>query len=83
MYSYKYLGIILDHDLNYEMFLKQLKNISYRTYKLVKILGYLSSHALLKIYKAHILPIIDQGDIFYIKSNKQLLLKMQRMQNKC
>ena len=33
VYSYKYLGIMLDPDINYDMFLKQqLKNISYRTY---------------------------------------------------
>ena len=43
----------------------------------------LSSRALLKIYNAYILPIIDQGDILYIKSNKQLLMKLQRLQNKC
>ena len=84
VHSYKYLGIMLDPDLNYEMFLKQqLKNISYRAYTLVKIAGYLSSRALLKIYNAYILPIIDQGDFLYIKSNKQLLMKLQRLQNKC
>ena len=36
--NYKYLGITLDPDLNYETFLKQqLKNVSYRSYILTRI----------------------------------------------
>ena len=52
--NYKYLGITLDPDLNYETFIKQqIKNVSYKSYILTRISGYLSTKALLKVYKAY------------------------------
>ena len=81
--SYKYLGVILDPLVSYELFVKnQLQTVSYRTYQLSRLSYYLPVDALVRLYKSYILPIIDYGDVLYANTSVVLLNKLQRAQNR-
>ena len=41
------------------------------------------SKALIRVYKTHVLPVIDYCDILYTNSNATALEELQRLQNKC
>ena len=41
------------------------------------------SKALSRVYKTHVLPVIDYCDILYTNSNIAALEELQRLQNKC
>ena len=82
--SYKYLGITLDHMLNYDNYMRLIiKNVSYRAYKLNWFCKCLSTDAMLVLYKSFTLPILDYGDILYMNCSMALRQKIQRLQNKC
>ena len=68
--AHKHLGMSLDSKLNFEL------HLSDKITKTSKIIGmlrrvhkYLSRESLLKIYKAHIRPHLDYGDIIYDRPN--------------
>ena len=64
--SYKYLGVILDTNLNFKLHVETLlKTLRYKLYIFSKIRKYLTVQASLCIFKATMLPYIDYGDIFY------------------
>ena len=80
---YKYLGVILDRNLNFRLHIESiLKILKYKIYVLAKLRPYLTVYASLSIYKTTILPYIDYGDIFYHAANKNLLQKLQDRQEK-
>lgn len=80
---YKYLGVRLDHRLDFKTHTKGiLKNISHKIYLLGKIKRYLTTKAAEMVYKATILPLMDVGDVFYSSTTKSLLNKLQCMQNR-
>ena len=80
---YKYLGITLDMNLNYNKHLQNcLKIASHKIYLLSKVRNYITSDAALKIYKTMILPLIEYGDILYDNSNAKLLKKFQTLQSR-
>ena len=82
--SYKYLGITLDHMLNYDNYMRLIiKNVSYRAYQLNWFRKCLSTDAMLVLYKSFTLPILDYGDILYMNCSMALRQKIQRLQNKC
>ena len=58
--SFKYLGITLDPQLNYDLYLSTiLQKVTYKSYLLRKIRRYIDVQASLHIYKAMILPYIE------------------------
>ena len=76
--SYKYLGITLDHMLNYDNYMRLIiKNVSYRAYKLNWFRKCLSTDAMLVLYKSFTLPILDYGDILYMNCSMTLRQKIQ------
>ena len=83
MISYKYLGITLDMNLNFNKHIENcLKLISHKAYLLGKIRKYINVHTAITIYKTMILPIIEYGDILYEGSNQKLLHDLQVSQNR-
>ena len=80
---YKYLGVILDRNLNFRLHIESiLKILKYKIYVLAKLRPYLTVYASLSIYKTTILPYIDYGDIFYHAANQKLLKRLQDRQEK-
>ena len=81
--SYKYLGVILDTNLNFKLHVETLlKTLRYKLYVFSKIRRFLTVQASLCIYKATILPYIDYGDIFYQACSQIYLRKVQDKQTK-
>ena len=81
--SYKYLGVTLDKNLKFQKHVKSIiKTLSYQIYLLSKIRPFLTEKAAVLIYKSMVLPYIDYGDTVYFSCTKDLLNKLQRMQNR-
>ena len=81
--NHKYLGIILDCNLNYKVHIDTLlKTLRYKLYILSKLRCHLTVQASIAIYKTSILPYIDYGDIFYQAGPKGHLKKVQDKQTK-
>ena len=82
--SYKYLGIILDQELNFSLHVKSLiKDIKFKALMLYYLSKMLSHKLLLRVYVSYVLPLIDYADILYGAANADLLKLLQRKQNKC
>ena len=80
---YKYLGVTLDRNLNYNLHIDNLlKTLKYKLFTLAKLRPYLSTEASLNVYKTTILPYIDYGDIFYQAASNKNLSKIQDRQTK-
>ena len=81
--SYKYLGINLDMNLNYNNHLETcIKLISHKAYQLSKIRQYMNEYTATLINKTMILPIIEYGDVIYEGANQKLLNDLQTAQNR-
>ena len=80
--SYKYLGLTLDMNLNYNKHLENcLRLISHKAYLLSKIRMYIDMNTAITIYKTMILPVIEYGDVIYDGTNQKLLGNLQTSQN--
>ena len=78
--TYKYLGIFMDQNLNFNYHLKNVINsISHKLYVFSKIRRYLSEKSAFIVYKSMVLPYFDYGDVVFMFSNKNLLNKMDRL----
>ena len=81
--SYKYLGLTLDMNLNYNKHLENcLRLISHKAYLLSKIRMYIDTRTAITIYKTLILPVIEYGDVIYDGANQKLLDALQTSQNR-
>ena len=81
--SFKYLGIILDGELKYDLYIVEMKRkIGYRIIQLARIRNYMNTKQALEIYKSKILPYFDYGDILYEGTAQQLTKKLQNLQNR-
>ena len=61
----KYLGIQIDHKLNMNLFMKQVKQqVLHKIYMLGKIRKYLIVFAAVTIFKTMLLPFFEYGSIF-------------------
>ena len=79
---FRYLGMTLDENLNFIQHINNMKkNVCHKIYLLRRFSKYMTDAVRLLIYKSHILPIIEYGDIIYMKSHKKHLDKLQRLQN--
>ena len=84
VFSYKYLGITLDVNLNYNKHLENvIRTISYKSLLLAKVRKYITTEVAIRIYKTMILPVLEYGDILYDGTNKKLTEKLQTLQNRC
>ena len=82
--SYKYLGVTLDHELNFNQHVKELKkSLSYKSYLLGILKHYVPTPIMLKIYKTYALPLFDYADVLYTAANVDILASLQRVQNRC
>ena len=82
--SYKYLGVILDEELNFVIHTRNLiKNVRYKSLLLYRIRPFMTKEALLRIYKSHVTPVIDYCDVIYASTSSGILDELQRLQNKC
>ena len=67
---YKYLGVVLDKQLNFSLHLSQVhKLVAHKIYLLNKIRNMVTTQGTLSIYKSKILPYFDYGDILYHNSD--------------
>ena len=68
---YKYLGVTLDCNLNYQKYAKDFFHISaHKIYMLSKIRQYLTRDAVLQIFKTKVIPYFDYGDVLYRGTHK-------------
>ena len=82
--SYKYLGTILDKSLTFNKHIQQcINSVSHKLFPLSKIISYISESMAKTIYKTLIVPYLDYGDVLFINASRELLIKLQRLQNKC
>ena len=82
--SYKYLGVILDAGLSFKLQIQATMNkILLKMYILSKVRTYLSEKSAILIYKSMLLPYFDYGDIIYMFSSKNDLVKLERLQERC
>ena len=82
--SYKYLGVTLDYELNFNLHVKELKkNLAFRSYLLANLKHYVPTNIMLKIYKVYTLPLFDYADVLYHGANGDILDRLQRIQNRC
>lgn len=82
--SYKYLGVTLDSELNFNQHVKELrKRLAYRAYILAILKQFVPSPIMLRIYKTYTIPLFDYADIVYQGANKDLLDLLQGVQNRC
>ena len=80
---YKYLGVILDQNLNYQKHLKETFRLaSHKVDLLSRIRKFITNDAALLIYKTKILPYLDYGDVLYLGSCNKALSKLQSIQNR-
>ena len=81
--SFKYLGVILDPVLNFNMQAESAyKKIVYRVHQMAVLRDSMGNDTMLNMYKTMVLPHADYGDIFYGVARKAILEKMQIVENK-
>lgn len=81
--NYKYLGMHIDDDLSFTTHVKAvIKNVGHKIHLLCKIRSKLTKKAALDVYKVMILPLFDQGDVFYHGISQTSLKKLQVLQNR-
>ena len=82
--SYKYLGVILDSTLSYNMHISSLiRTVLHKVTLLSKVKRYLNDCTALLIYKSMILPYLDYADVIFDRAYSKDLGKLQRLQNRC
>ena len=80
---YKYLGVTLDNNLNFQSHVNQVHKLAaHKIFILSKIRPYITVNAAIRVYKTKILPYFDQGDLFYMGSHLKSTDKLQKLQNR-
>ena len=78
--SYKYLGFILDDQLNLNKHVSEMVNIvSHKLYLLSRIRRYLTKNACITVFKTMVLSIMEYGDIIYAGTSKRNLDKIDKL----
>ena len=79
--NFKYLGVTLDNRLTFRLHARNVfKLASHKVYVLLKIRPYVTEKVALHIYKTKILPYIDCGDLFYMSTSNEILVKIEKLQ---
>ncbi len=80
--EFKYLGIYLDEGLTFERHSKYIYNkASSKLGAIRKIREYIDQPTALRLYKSLVLPHFDYCDTIYMTSSKEVLNKLQLLQN--
>ena len=83
MTPYKYLGITLDCQLNFNLHVKRIINtVSSKLKQLRRMRSFLNVRAAVMVYKAMLLPIIEYGDVFLTATSAENRKRLQILQNK-
>ena len=81
--SYKYLGVILDEELNFNSHVRNLtKGVRFKNMLLYRAKKRMTVEALLKVYKSHVLSVIDYADVLYANASSTILDNLQVQQNR-
>ena len=81
--QYKYLGIVLDTNLNFEMHYKEiLKTFSFKLYLYRRIQNNLTDLAAKSILKTMVLSYLDYGSLFLTVRTLDDISSIQILQNK-
>ena len=81
--SYKYLGLTLDPQLNYNLHINNLiRSVSDKIKQFQRLRNFLNNRAALMVYKGMILPILEYGDIFFSAATVKNRKKLQVLQNR-
>ena len=77
---YKYLGFILDDQLNFNKHIAEIsKLVSHKLYLLSKIRKYITQKACVIIFKSMVLSLIEYGDIIYQGTSCKNLDKLDKL----
>ncbi len=80
---FKYLGMIIDENLLWDVHIEKLYSKTCQKLGAVrKSRNCLNEKTALILYKSLVLPHIDYGDVVYSTANKDLLDKLQKIQNR-
>ena len=80
---YKYLGITIDCQLNYNLHVnKIIACVSGKLKQFHRMRSFLSTKAALLVYKSMVLPILEYGDIFLCATTVKNRKRLQVLQNK-
>ena len=80
---YKYLGVTLDSQLNYNKHVQRvISNVTIMLKQLRCMRYFLDVKSATLVYKNMILPIIEYGDIFMVGTNVENRKKLKTLQNK-
>ena len=80
--NYKYLGVLLDREMNLTSLLADTKKIvTNRIFNLRKLRHYITEKSALAIYKQTILPVFDYAGFMIISCNKSDCHDLQIIQN--
>ena len=81
--SYKYLGMTLDSQLNYDKHVQNIiTRVSLKLKQLRRMRYFLDVRAATLVYKSMILPIMEYGDTFLVGATAEKRKKLQTLQNK-
>lgn len=81
--SYKYLGVHKDNELTFSTHLNAIiKNVAHKVHLLSKIKSKITVKAAIDVFKTMILPLLDNGDVFYHGGLQAQLNKLQSLQNR-
>ena len=81
--TFKYLGLVMDEHLSFEMHIDKLYNKTYSKIGVIKkVRNCLDNKLALTLYKSLVLPHIDYCDVVYVSATKESLSKLQLVQNK-
>ena len=81
--SYKYLGLTLDAQLNYNLHISRvIRFVSCKLKQFQRMRGFLNTRAAVMVYKGMILPLLEYGDIFFSSASLENRRKLQVLQNR-
>ena len=81
--SYKYLGVTLDSQLNFNLHInKIIASMSGKLKQFQRMRSFLNTRAALLVYKTMLLPILEYGDIFLSAAKLKNRKKLRVLQNK-
>ena len=81
--SYKYLGVTLDSQLNYNLHVSRvIGSVTSKLRQFQRMRSFLNTKAALMVYKNMLLPVLEYGDIFTIAASAENRRRLQTLQNK-
>ena len=83
VHSYKYLGVTIDCQVNYNLHVNKIVAfVSSKLKQFQRMRSFLTVKAALLVYKSMMLPILEYGDVFLSATTVKNRKKLQVLQNK-